>query len=112
MSVTETGCCGAYCKTCPEYNSNCKGCKTGYADGSRDIKKARCRIKVCCINNNFSSCADCEKFETCEIIQQFHNKSSYKYQKYKEAILFIREHGYADFLNIANTWKRQYGKYK
>lgn len=26
----EIGCCGAYCKTCREFEKTCKGCKLGY----------------------------------------------------------------------------------
>ena len=50
MSGTEeSGCCGAYCGTCREYRNTCKGCKTGYLDGSRDLSRARCKMKKCCL---------------------------------------------------------------
>ena len=39
----EIGCCGAYCKTCREYQKACKGCKQGYLDGSRDLSRARAK---------------------------------------------------------------------
>ncbi len=113
MSVLEIGCCGAYCKTCKEFrNDRCRGCKIGYTDGKRDIKKAKCKMKVCCIGKGFNSCADCEIYNTCEIIQGFYRKKSYKYRKYEEATLFIREKGYTKFLAIADGWKNQYGKYR
>jgi hypothetical protein len=38
--------------------------------------------------------------------------AGYKYKKYKEAIEFIRKNGYNKFIKIADTWTRQYGKYK
>ena len=41
----EIGCCGAYCKTCREYQKSCKGCKQGYLDGSRDLSRAKCRFE-------------------------------------------------------------------
>jgi hypothetical protein len=112
MSILEIGCCGAYCKTCKELkNDRCQGCKIGYAAGKRDIKKAKCKMKVCCISKGFSSCADCEIYDTCEIIHGFYGKKSYKYKKYEEATLFIREKGYTKFFAIADGWKNQYGKY-
>lgn len=69
-------------------------------------------MKICCMNNNFITCADCDKYPSCEIIQNFHNKNGYKYKKYKEAIIYIRRNGYKKFLEIADKWSMQYGKYK
>jgi hypothetical protein len=113
MSIEEIGCCGAYCGTCKVKQENhCKGCKLGYADGTRDISKAKCKIKVCCLANHFNSCADCDKYDSCDIIQTFHNKNGYKYKKYKDALDFIRLNEYRAFIGIADKWKMQYGKYK
>jgi hypothetical protein len=113
MSVEEIGCCGAYCGTCPALKDKaCRGCKLGYQDGSRDIAKARCRIKVCCIKKNYNSCADCDVYESCTLIREFQSKNGYKYKKYKEALEFIRLHGYAKFIAIADRWKIQFGKYE
>ena len=41
----EIGCCGAYCKTCREFEKTCKGCKPGYLDGSRGLSRARWKMK-------------------------------------------------------------------
>ncbi len=112
MGIEEIGCCGAYCGTCKEFISNlCKGCKIGYSNGERDINRAKCKIKVCCIKKGFASCADCNDLETCEIINDFYNKKSYKYKKYHQAIQFIVENGYEEFLKISDTWKNAHGKY-
>jgi len=113
MSIEETGCCGAYCRTCPVIKENkCRGCKLGYADRTRDLSKARCKIKVCCIQRQYNSCADCETYDECAIIQGFFNKKGYKYKKYKEALHYIRANGYEEFIAIADGWKVQYGKLK
>ena len=113
MNKELIGCCGAYCGTCQVLKQNmCKGCKLGYQNDERDITKAKCKIKICCINNNYSTCADCSKYNSCEIIQNFHNKNGYKYKKYKEAINFIIKNGYEKFLKITNKWTMQYGKYE
>jgi hypothetical protein len=114
MSVREIGCCGAYCKTCllSTSGSICRGCKLGYENGGRDINKARCKIKICCFRDRqFETCADCPDYPYCGLIQDFHNKKGYKYQKYKQAIEFIKENGYAKFIGIANNWKGAYGRY-
>jgi hypothetical protein len=110
--VEQIGCCGAYCGTCPVIREGaCRGCKLGYATGGRDPARIRCRIKKCCLEKRFNSCADCPEYEACPIIQAFHSKTGYKYRKYREAILFIREHGYEAFLACAREWTAQYGKY-
>lgn len=112
MSAINIGCCGAYCKTCPEFQKGaCQGCKLGYARGKRDLKKARCKMKVCCMGKGLSTCADCEQYATCDMLQAFYGKKGYKYRKYQEATLFIRQEGYGRFLGIANDWRRQYGKF-
>jgi hypothetical protein len=106
------GCCGAYCKTCKAFTENfCKGCKIGYGDKSRDLSKAKCKMKICCLKKGFISCADCKDLEICSTMRSFFSKNGYKYGKYKQAIYYIREYGYKKFFTIANSWKMQYGKY-
>lgn len=112
MSVSEIGCCGAYCRTCPAFREQvCKGCKIGYENGEREISKAKCKIKVCCINNKYQSCADCNEYAACTTVNGFYNKNGYKYGKYKQATEFIRKNGYDAFFEIADNWKNAHGKY-
>lgn len=112
LPIKFIGCCGAYCKTCPALiDKSCRGCKLGYDTKERDISKAKCSIKVCCINKNYETCADCQDYSTCEIIQGFYSKNGYKYKKYRKATEFIRENGYAKFIEIADKWKYAHGKY-
>ena len=105
------GCCGAYCKTCkPFIEGFCKGCKLGYAEGERDIKKAKCSMKVCCFREReLETCADCPDYGSCPTIQNFHNKKPFKYKKYKQSIEFIRNNGYERFITMADGWKNAYG---
>ncbi|MDD5127989.1 MAG: DUF3795 domain-containing protein [Dehalococcoidales bacterium] len=113
MSIREIGCCGAYCGTCRAYLADnvCRGCKLGYESGARDINKSRCVIKRCCFKDKkFETCAECPDYACCAIIQGFYRKNGYKYQKYRQAIEFIREKGYEAFLSIADGWKGPYGK--
>ena len=46
------------------FSKTCKGCKLGYLDGSRDLRRARCSMKVCCLTRGHITCADCERFDT------------------------------------------------
>lgn len=113
MSRIEIGCCGAYCKTCRALiGKTCYGCKLGYDNGERDINKAKCKIKVCCIKKSYDSCADCLDYQGCPIVNEFYGKNGYKYKKYQQAVDFIRGYGYDSFLKIADKWKNAYGKYK
>ena len=112
MSMELLGCCGAYCKTCKVYVQNlCKGCKVGYVNGERDISKAKCKMKVCCVKRGLTSCADCKDFESCETLMAFFGHDGYKYKKYHEALVFIRTHGYEAFFRVADGWKNAYGSY-
>jgi hypothetical protein len=46
--------CGLYC-------GNCKQFKKGKCPGCRENEKAKwCKIRTCCIENNYDSCADCK----------------------------------------------------
>lgn len=113
MSVKEIGCCGAYCKTCMVFltKGQCKGCKLGYDDGSRDLSKSKCAYKNCCFrDHHLETCADCPDYSSCELIHGFYAKNGYKYKKYQQAVEFIRANGYETFLKLADEWKGPYGK--
>lgn len=111
MSIEEVGCCGAYCGTCRAYGASCKSCTLGYSSGERDIRKARCKIKVCCVAREHATCADCVAFEDCPTLGQFHAKTGHKYGKYRQALEYIRAKGYGAFLNVAAKWTNAYGRY-
>lgn len=112
MSTDLLGCCGAYCQTCKVFlQGSCRGCKVGYDSGERDIEKAKCAMKVCCVKRELASCADCAQFASCETLAAFYAHESYKYKKYKQATEFIRAHGYDAFFRIADGWKNAYGVY-
>ena len=107
----EIGCCGAYCRNCREYRKTFKGCKPGYLAGSRELSRAKRKMKKCCLTKSHITCVDCEEYDSCEIIQAFINHPGYKYSKYKQALEFICAHDYATFLKAAEHWKNAYGKY-
>jgi hypothetical protein len=110
VSVKEIGCCCAYCRTCRAYKTHCKGCKVGYDTGQRDIGKARCKVKVCCLTRGLATCADCSEYSACGIVGDLYGKSGYKYGKYQQALDYIRGNGYEAFLRVANRWTNAYGR--
>ncbi len=112
MDGTEAiGCCGACCGTCREFNKTCKGCKPGYLDGSRDLRRAKCRMKKCCLTKGHITCGDCAAYDRCETLQASIGHPGYKYSKYKQALAYIRARGRAAFLKAAEYWTSAYGKY-
>ncbi len=113
MSLIAIGCCGAYCGTCLALTDGaCLGCRLGYDTGERDINKAKCRIKVCCIRKlgTACTCADCADCLFCATLQGLYGKNGYKYKKYRQSLEFMRTRGYDCFLQAASKWKGAYGK--
>ncbi|MCL1833674.1 MAG: DUF3795 domain-containing protein [Leptospirales bacterium] len=52
--------CGLYCGACRLYLSGkCPGCKD-------NVKAAWCKVRTCCKDNSFLSCADCKSIELSE----------------------------------------------
>jgi hypothetical protein len=113
LSLIEIGCCGAYCGTCRALgDGTCRGCRVGYESGERDIEKARCAMKVCCIGRLgvAHTCADCPDCLSCVTLQGLFSKKGHKYGRYRQSLEFIRTHGYERFLETADRWKGAYGR--
>lgn len=54
--------CGLYCGNCPKYKKEkCPGC-------AGNAKASWCKIRSCCIENNYKSCAECSDpgIESCK----------------------------------------------
>ena len=65
--------CGFYCGACKKYTAGeCSGCK---GDSSKcAVGYKACKVRPCNIENSFSTCADCKKYETvkeCKIYNPF-----------------------------------------
>lgn len=113
VSIDSIGCCGSVCGTCKVKKENkCIGCKNGYKNNERVLSKAKCKIKICCISNDYETCADCKQLNNCILLKEFYGKSGYKYKKYEEAIKYILKNGYKSFLQQCLKWTMQYGKYE
>ena len=55
--------CGFYCGACPKYTKgDCQGCKGESPKCAVGFKA--CKVRPCCIENGFSTCADCNKFSS------------------------------------------------
>ena len=55
--------CGLYCGACPSYmKEKCKGCKGNTPDCA--IGYRGCKVRPCCIENKYSTCADCKKLQS------------------------------------------------
>jgi hypothetical protein len=117
MTIKEIGCCGAYCRTCINWQKEkypnertCLGCKIGYESDNRDSGKAKCKMKVCCfVERKLETCADCPDYP-CETLESFWKKNGWKYKQYKKQIEFIKQYGYDKYLNNADKWQRAHGK--
>ena len=49
--------CGLYCGACGSYlKGKCLGCR-------ENVKATWCTIRTCCMENDYSTCADCVKME-------------------------------------------------
>ena len=59
--------CGLYCGACKRYlKGGCPGC--------HETEKAKwCRIRVCCMDNQYASCADCKEFQNPDDCKKFNN---------------------------------------
>ena len=68
-------------------------------------------MKVCCFKEKrLQTCADCDDFSSCAVLQDWYKKAGGGYGYYKKSALYIRRHGYDSFIEIADGWKNAYGK--
>ncbi len=61
--VTLISYCGFYCGACPKYlKGECLGCK---GDNPKcAVGYSACKVKPCCITNEFNTCADCNSYDS------------------------------------------------
>lgn len=59
--------CGLYCGACKRYlREKCVGCHD-------NIKAAWCKVRSCCMNNQYASCAECKEFSDPKECGMFNN---------------------------------------
>jgi len=104
--------CGLYCGACKAYLKNrCPGCRLH--------KKADkwCKVKLCCRDNTFTSCADCQKYNDLHDCKKFNNIFSKIFafifgSNRKWCIDRIRQIGYEGYAKEASSSKNYNGKNK
>jgi hypothetical protein len=59
--------CGLYCGACGKYlKDKCPGC-------SKNEKAGWCKIRICCIENHYATCAECKEFSDVKQCKKFNN---------------------------------------
>ena len=62
--------CGLYCGACKGYlKGKCPGCP-------ENEKASWCKIRACCLKNQYSSCADCSEFSDTDDCKMFNSSMS------------------------------------
>jgi hypothetical protein len=60
-------CCGLYCGACRAYTrEKCPGCRENH-------KATWCKVRSCCRDKQFASCADCKDFQNPNDCRLFNN---------------------------------------
>ena len=60
--------CGLYCGACPIYaKGKCNGCK----DPDSPTHYKSCKVKPCCVKNEYSTCAECIKYQSTDECKDF-----------------------------------------
>ncbi|HOZ55658.1 MAG: hypothetical protein BWY51_00254 [Parcubacteria group bacterium ADurb.Bin316] len=88
--------CGLYCGACKKFiNKKCAGCK-------ENVKATWCKIRTCCIENKYSSCADCATYKVANDCKKFNNPIS------KLFSLIFKSDRNASIARIKETGTEQY----
>ena len=87
--------CGLYCGSCSKFmNDKCPGCR-------KNEKAAWCKIRTCCSDNNYNTCADCQiNTHDCKKFNNFFSKLfGYIFKSDRDAcirrIKYVGEENYA-----------------
>ena len=91
--------CGLYCGCCKSYlKDKCPGCR-------QNGKYKKCKMKPCCIENEYISCADCTEFTNVMECKKFTNRLwnllefIFRTQRV-DCIRLIKEKGYEEYANF------------
>lgn len=64
------GFCGIFCGACKRFLSDgCPGCR-------ENAKASWCKVRTCCLERKFDSCADCDTHDDPKDCTKFHNAFS------------------------------------
>ena len=88
--------CGLFCAECRGYKKGtCAGCQ-------KNENATWCKVRTCCMNNNYKSCADCKEFSNAMDCRKYNNFISkafgFIFRSDRGAcIAMIKEKGYENF---------------
>lgn len=92
--------CGLYCSNCGKYKKGkCPGCL-------KNEKASWCKIRKCCLEHNYITCADCETPTPCDC-KNYNNIISkffavvFKSDR-KGSLKYIKENGSDAFISLMN----------
>ncbi len=97
--------CGLYCGACGQYlRERCPGCR-------ENTKAGWCKIRVCCLDNKYNSCADCSDFREVNDCGKFNNAISKIFalvfrSNRRACIQQIRDKGLDEHAEIMTRMKR------
>jgi hypothetical protein len=67
LDANLVGYCGLYCAACGSYlRGRCPGCR-------ENVKATWCKVRSCCMENKFASCADCKEFPDPRACKKFNS---------------------------------------
>lgn len=96
--------CGFYCNACPKFKkSDCEGCKGDSPKCAGGYKP--CQVRPCCIENEFTSCAECDKYESVKDCKKY-NPLMIRFGQFltqtsrRKGIEMIKEKGEREFLEF------------
>ena len=58
--------------------------------------------------DELDTCADCPKFELCNLIGNWYVKKGYYGEKYKQSLEYIKKNTYSEFIKLADKWKGEH----
>jgi len=65
--IKDVAYCGLYCVNCSKFNKQkCPGC-------AKNEKATWCKIRSCCLENAYASCADCKEYEYVKDCEKYNN---------------------------------------
>jgi|SRR5690554_236018 len=88
--------CGLYCGACNMYiKGKCPGCHL-------NEKASWCKLRICCMDQHYQSCADCQEFADPNRCKKFNNFMSKVFaflfkSNRKACINLIKEKGYDEY---------------
>lgn len=104
VSTSHIAACGLYCGACRKYlNGKCPGCR-------QNEKATWCKIRQCCIEKDYRSCADCTKnVKVCKIHNNVIGKIfAFLFNSDRAAcIRYIQTNGYEAFAEEMTRRKAQ-----